>query len=41
MGADEVAFERRSEAAGLRASTRTVSLALDEATLAHVGPRAG
>ena len=41
VGADEVEFERQSEAAGLRASTRTVSLALEEATLAHIGPRAG
>ena len=41
VGADEVAFERQSEAAGLRATTRTVSLALEESTLAHVGPRAG
>ncbi|HEY2225434.1 ABC transporter substrate-binding protein [Actinomycetospora sp.] len=41
VGADEVAFERQSHAAGLRASTRTVSLALEEATLAHIGPRAG
>jgi urea transport system substrate-binding protein len=36
-----VAFERQSHAAGLRATTRTVSLALEEATLAHIGPRAG
>lgn len=41
VGADEVAFERQSHAAGLRASTRTVSLALEDATLAHIGPRAG
>ncbi len=41
VGADEVAFERQSEAAGLRESTRTVSLALEESTLAHIGPRAG
>ena len=41
VGADEVAFERQSEAAGLRATTRTGSLALDELTLAHIGPRAG
>ena len=41
VGADEVAFERQSEAAGLRESTRTISLALEEATLAHIGPRAG
>ncbi|NMO92233.1 ABC transporter substrate-binding protein [Actinomycetospora sp. TBRC 11914] len=41
VGADEVAFERQSEAAGLRDTTRTVSLALEESTLAHIGPRAG
>ncbi|HEY2191839.1 MAG TPA: ABC transporter substrate-binding protein [Actinomycetospora sp.] len=41
IGADEVAFECQSEAAGLRATTRTVSLALEESTLAHIGPRAG
>ncbi|GAA4916386.1 branched-chain amino acid transport system substrate-binding protein [Actinomycetospora succinea] len=41
VGADEVAFERQSEAAGLRRSTRTVSLTLEESTLAHIGPRAG
>jgi urea transport system substrate-binding protein len=41
VGADEVAFERQSEAAGLRETTRTVSLVLEEATLAHIGPRAG
>ncbi len=41
VGADEVAFERQSEAAGLRETTRTISLALEEATLAHIGPRAG
>ncbi|WP_328303734.1 ABC transporter substrate-binding protein [Actinomycetospora sp. NBC_00405] len=40
VGADEVAFERQSEAAGLRGSTRTVSLVLEESTLAHIGPRA-
>jgi len=41
VGADEVAFERQSEAAGLRETTRTISLALEETTLAHIGPRAG
>jgi urea transport system substrate-binding protein len=41
VGADEVAFERQSEVAGLRETTRTVSLALEESTLAHIGPRAG
>ncbi|MEJ2887678.1 ABC transporter substrate-binding protein [Actinomycetospora aeridis] len=40
VGADEVAFERQSEAAGLRERVRTTSLALEESTLAHVGPRA-
>ncbi|MEJ2865540.1 ABC transporter substrate-binding protein [Actinomycetospora flava] len=40
VGADEVAFERQSEAAGLRRSVRTVSLVLEESTLAHIGPRA-
>jgi branched-chain amino acid transport system substrate-binding protein len=41
VGADEVAFERQSETAGLRRSVRTVSLVLEESTLAHIGPRAG
>ena len=41
IGADEVAFERQCTAAGLRDSTRTVSLVLEEATLAHIGPEAG
>jgi branched-chain amino acid transport system substrate-binding protein len=41
VGADEVAFERQCHAAGLRESTRTVSLVLEEATLAHIGPAAG
>lgn len=41
VGSDEVAFERQSEAAGLRQSASTVALVLDESTLAHVGPRAG
>lgn len=41
IGADEVAFERQSEAAGLRGTVRTVSLVLEESTLAHIGERAG
>lgn len=41
VGADEVAFERQCAAAGLRGGTRTVSLVLEEATLAHIGPEAG
>ncbi|WP_018330622.1 ABC transporter substrate-binding protein [Actinomycetospora chiangmaiensis] len=41
IGADEVAFERQSEAAGLRETVRTVSLVLEESTLAHIGERAG
>lgn len=40
VGADEVAFERASVRAGLRDTTRTVSLVLDEATLAHMGEHA-
>lgn len=40
VGADEVAFERASVRAGLRETTRTVSLVLDESTLAHMGERA-
>lgn len=40
VGADEVAFERQSFAAGLRESARTVSLVLDESTVAHIGPAA-
>lgn len=40
VGADEVAFERASLDAGLRDTTRTVSLVLDEATLAYMGERA-
>lgn len=41
VGADEVAFERQSATAGLRRSARTVSLVLEESTLAHIGPSAG
>jgi urea transport system substrate-binding protein len=40
VGADEVAFERASLRSGLRDTTRTVSLVLDEATLAHMGEHA-
>ncbi|MDD7939500.1 ABC transporter substrate-binding protein [Actinomycetospora lutea] len=40
VGADEVAFERAGVRAGLRDTTRTVSLVLDEATLAHMGEHA-
>ncbi|GLZ51089.1 ABC transporter substrate-binding protein [Actinomycetospora sp. NBRC 106378] len=41
IGADEVAFERQSADAGLRDAVRTVSLVLEESTLAHIGPLAG
>ncbi|MEJ2867814.1 ABC transporter substrate-binding protein [Actinomycetospora sp. OC33-EN08] len=40
VGADEVAFERACERAGLRETTRTVSLVLDDATFSHIGGRA-
>ncbi|MDL5156082.1 ABC transporter substrate-binding protein [Actinomycetospora termitidis] len=40
VGADEVAFERAAERAGLRDTTRTVSLVLDDATFSHIGGRA-
>lgn len=37
VGADEVAFERQSQAAGLRARCRTLALALEEATRERIG----
>ncbi|GAA4779866.1 hypothetical protein GCM10023200_11410 [Actinomycetospora chlora] len=40
VGADEVAFERRCATAGVRERARTISLVLDESTLAHIGPDA-
>jgi urea transport system substrate-binding protein len=40
VGADEVAFERQSFAAGLRARCRTLSLVLDESTRERVGDAA-
>jgi urea transport system substrate-binding protein len=40
VGSDEVEFERAAERAGLRDTTRTVALVLDEATLSHMGEQA-
>jgi branched-chain amino acid transport system substrate-binding protein len=40
VGADAVAFERQCHAMGLRDRTRTLSLAMDESTLAYVGSAA-
>lgn len=40
VGADEVAFEQQFYDYGLRTRCRTLALALDEATLEHIGERA-
>lgn len=39
-GESEVAFQRQSEAAGLRQTVQAASLVLDESTLSHIGERA-
>ncbi|ODU02398.1 MAG: branched-chain amino acid ABC transporter [Pseudonocardia sp. SCN 72-86] len=40
VGADEVAFQRQCAAAGLRSSTKALSLVMDESTWEHVGATA-
>lgn len=40
VGADEVRFEQQFHSAGLRGRFQTLSLALDETTMAHIGPDA-